>query len=204
LASQTPCSGVAVLTAWSLDSLPDRLPSFLFRQCWNDDCVHPDWLLMAITVLIQWIVVTFLWQLYFRVGMNDKRANILVHCVLVDVETTVHVQTVGAYETTDEWPRIDATAWSETNKPDCLNRMSKCSFFLFNLRVISYHVNYSWILFKHVCPSFFIVPQQPVESWHLTEKCADVDVMTTPATCTSSTHLITVQGPPQFFWYQAS
>jgi hypothetical protein len=40
------------------------------------------------------------------------------------VETTVQTQTVSAPETTDEWPRIGATAWSKTNKPDCLKRMS--------------------------------------------------------------------------------
>jgi hypothetical protein len=61
---------------------------------------------------------------------------------LNNVETTVRIQTFGAPETTeavsapkatDEWPRIGATAWSETNKPDCLKRMSRCSFFLFTL-----------------------------------------------------------------------
>jgi hypothetical protein len=37
-----------------------------------------------------------------------------------DVETTVRIQTVSTRETTDKWPRIGATAWSETNKPDSI------------------------------------------------------------------------------------
>jgi hypothetical protein len=41
--------------------------------------------------------------------------------VVVIVETTVHVQTVGAAGTTDEWPRIEATARLEENKPVFVN-----------------------------------------------------------------------------------
>jgi hypothetical protein len=48
---------------------------------------------------------------------------------LANVESTVRVQTVGAAGTTDEWPRIGATARLEENKPDSLKGMSRGSFF---------------------------------------------------------------------------
>jgi hypothetical protein len=53
-----------------------------------------------------------------------------IHSKISGVATTVHVQTVGAAGTTDEWPRIEATARLEENKPDSLKRMSTGSFFL--------------------------------------------------------------------------
>lgn len=56
---------------------------------------------------------------------------------LGNVETNVRIQTVSAPETTDEWPKIGATPWSETNKPDYLKRMSTGSFALVTLHVIS-------------------------------------------------------------------
>ena len=56
---------------------------------------------------------------------------------------TVLLLRISAPEATDLWPRMEATAWSESHKPDCLKRMSTARSLL-PIYLNSHHALVPW------------------------------------------------------------